>query len=243
MSELSGLETPGLQVIQLLCGEDVATDETAELGATPQAVQLNKAVFKGAAKSQNFIYLIVDTATKDCALVDAGKHSAHGMAYHVAYGESLECFSFSEALESKLRVFSAWDTAGLLRIVQALELNLVAALVKHCLSVRLLSFHCPFTVLSLPFHCPFTVLSLPFHRPFTAFQYTHRHSDHTGGRYSDDVRLQGLPDLALQGIKSYLAEADVEATVEQCSIGGARPSHSAGPRSPSADEGCVASMR
>ena len=47
MSELSGLETPNLQVIQLLCGEDIATDETAELGGTPQAIALNKAVFKG----------------------------------------------------------------------------------------------------------------------------------------------------------------------------------------------------
>jgi glyoxylase-like metal-dependent hydrolase (beta-lactamase superfamily II) len=54
------------------------------------------AIHGGAAQSANFVYLIIDRETKDCACVDA-----------------------------------AWDTTGLLRVCQALELNLVAALYTH----------------------------------------------------------------------------------------------------------------
>ena len=95
MSELNGLENPRLQIIQLLNGEDIATEETAQ--AMPEAARAQKiAVHKGAAQSANFIYLIIDRETKDCACVDA-----------------------------------AWDTTGLLRVTQALELNLIAALYTH----------------------------------------------------------------------------------------------------------------
>eukprot|EP01046_Picozoa_sp_COSAG06_P051409 COSAG06_NODE_8375_length_2191_cov_2.235660_1_plen_417_part_10 len=141
MAELNGLENERLQIIQLLNGEDIATEETAQ--AMPEAAVSARqcsvlqrtsvicarprccsaplraallvrpltrvplpfrpvqrpqkiAIHGGAAQSANFIYLIIDRETKECACVDA-----------------------------------AWDTTGLLRVCQALELNLVAALYTH----------------------------------------------------------------------------------------------------------------
>lgn len=66
------------------------------IGAPASQRPQKVAIHGGAAQSANFVYLIIDRETKDCACVDA-----------------------------------AWDTTGLLRVCQALELNLVAALYTH----------------------------------------------------------------------------------------------------------------
>jgi hydroxyacylglutathione hydrolase len=142
MSELTGLANERLRLVQMLCGEDLASEQTAKLATDEQQKSLKKAIFQGAAQSANFIYLIIDRETNACACVDA-----------------------------------CWDTEGLLHIIHSLELELVAAL------------------------------------------YTHRHSDHTGGRYSDQVRLEGLSNLAISGVPTYVGDADVESTVEQCALG------------------------
>jgi glyoxylase-like metal-dependent hydrolase (beta-lactamase superfamily II) len=70
MSELTGLSNPRLRVVQLLCGEDLATSQSAELAPTEQGKALKRAIFQGAAQSRNFIYLIIDKETSACACVD-----------------------------------------------------------------------------------------------------------------------------------------------------------------------------